>query len=71
MAEKYWSKLMKYRSVDSQLFQEMAEAVKEYGSQVLATHIRDLGETPRNKRYQDAIREDIAKAQAIIDERNP
>jgi hypothetical protein len=38
----------------------------EYAEQVLADHIRDLGESPRNARYHAAIRQDIDNARAAI-----
>lgn len=53
--------------LDFNLLLEMAEATKDYGSEVLADHINKLGETPRNKQYHDRIRADIAKAVAIIE----
>lgn len=42
------------------------EHFEEYASQVLRDHIRDLGETERNKAYHDAIRKDIEQARSAL-----
>lgn len=59
-------KIMQQRDELLSALKDMSECVKDYGSQVLSAHIRDLGETHRNKKYQDSIREDIESAKSHL-----